>query len=161
MAVESKPWTEEEIQFIRDAWATSSAGKIASALGRTRNAIIGKVHRMGLSAAVGKVRSNPETKPPRPARKRRREAPIKIDAPSLPVCEIVPPPIAHVEISRGVHFSDVGANGCRWVIGNPEDLTCCGAPASHAGSAWCIHHRALVYVRPRKRDRSKLSKYYR
>ncbi|MCC3246701.1 GcrA family cell cycle regulator [Methylocystis sp. WRRC1] len=155
MAIVNRPWTEKEIEIVRDMWGTAaSAAEIGKLLGRTKNSVIGRAHRMGLANAA-KPQHAPITKPPRPAKAR------KPKERELSVPEIIPPPIDHIEIPEGVSFADLRANGCRWVIGNPEDLTCCGAPASHAGSAWCSHHRALVYVRPRKRDRSKLSKYYR
>jgi hypothetical protein len=44
------PWSPEEIDTLRVQWAKgASAGEISKLIGRTRNAIIGRIDRMGLS----------------------------------------------------------------------------------------------------------------
>ena len=49
-------WTEERVELLRKLWAEGlSASQIAGRLGEvTRNAVIGKVHRLGLA-----LRSSP------------------------------------------------------------------------------------------------------
>ena len=44
-------WTEERVELLKKLWADGlSASQIAAELGGiTRNAVIGKVHRLGLS----------------------------------------------------------------------------------------------------------------
>ena len=46
-------WTDERVELLKKLWADGlSASQIASKLGEvTRNAVIGKVHRLGLAAA--------------------------------------------------------------------------------------------------------------
>ncbi len=48
-------WTDERVETLKRMWAEgSSASQIAKELGQvTRNAVIGKVHRLGLSNRVG------------------------------------------------------------------------------------------------------------
>ena len=60
-------WTDERVEKLKELWAEGmSASKIAKELGGvTRNAVIGKVHRLGLSN-----RTAPAARPPR----RRRSA---------------------------------------------------------------------------------------
>lgn len=41
-------WRDDEKQFLKDSWATMSAGFIGDRLGRTRNAVIGQAHRLGM-----------------------------------------------------------------------------------------------------------------
>lgn len=43
-------WTDERIALLKQLWTRDglSAGQIAATLGVTRNAVIGKVHRLGL-----------------------------------------------------------------------------------------------------------------
>ena len=75
-------WTDERIATLRDLWEQGlSASQIATKLGNiTRNAVIGKVHRLGLSGRPSPVRSE------RPA------APVAAD---LPVVEtVVAKPVA-------------------------------------------------------------------
>jgi GcrA cell cycle regulator len=48
-------WTDERVEFLKTMWSEGkSASQIAKELGGvTRNAVIGKVHRLGLSNRVG------------------------------------------------------------------------------------------------------------
>ena len=48
-------WTDERVETLKKMWAEGqSASQIAKELGGvTRNAVIGKVHRLGLSNRVG------------------------------------------------------------------------------------------------------------
>lgn len=43
-------WTDEEVAYLRQNWLKATATEIAKALGKsfTRNAVIGKAHRLGL-----------------------------------------------------------------------------------------------------------------
>jgi len=62
-------WTEERVELLKKLWADGlSASQIAAELGGiTRNAVIGKVHRLGLS---GRAKS-PSSSGPRRGRTRR------------------------------------------------------------------------------------------
>ncbi|AMY68442.1 GcrA family cell cycle regulator [Frigidibacter mobilis] len=62
-------WTDERVETLKKMWAEGqSASQIAKELGGvTRNAVIGKVHRLGLSNRVGGPAA-PEPKPAAPAR---------------------------------------------------------------------------------------------
>lgn len=71
-------WTEDRIAFLRDNADKLSASAIADHLGCTRNAVIGKVNRLGASLAKGR---EPVETPPPPAPK--------------------PKPVPLVEIERG------------------------------------------------------------
>ena len=75
-------WTDERVELLKKMWSEGqSASQIAKELGGvTRNAVIGKVHRLGLSNRSGgaapaapapKPEPNPAAKPaPKPAAKR-------------------------------------------------------------------------------------------
>src|SRR4051794_21506942 len=61
------PWTDDRVEQLKRMWSEGlTASQIAARIGQgvTRNAVIGKVHRLGLSGRVAKVRS-PQPKPPR------------------------------------------------------------------------------------------------
>ena len=60
-------WTDERVEGLKKMWAEGkSASQIAKDLGGvTRNAVIGKVHRLGLSNRAGASTSAPEKKPSR------------------------------------------------------------------------------------------------
>jgi len=55
-------WTDERVELLKKMWVEGqSASHIAKELGGvTRNAVIGKVHRLGLSNRVGKVEAEDE-----------------------------------------------------------------------------------------------------
>lgn len=54
-------WTEERIERLRQMWGQGmSASEIADSLGDvTRNAVIGKAHRLGLSGRPSPIRRQP------------------------------------------------------------------------------------------------------
>ncbi|MCB1347960.1 MAG: GcrA family cell cycle regulator [Paracoccaceae bacterium] len=58
-------WTEERVETLKRMWAEGqSASQIAKELGGvTRNAVIGKVHRLGLSNRAGGTATAPAAKP--------------------------------------------------------------------------------------------------
>src|SRR5438874_4887521 len=66
-------WTDERVELLKKLWADGlSASQIAAELGGiTRNAVIGKVHRLGLA---GRAKS-PSSSSPRP-RKARPHSPM-------------------------------------------------------------------------------------
>lgn len=81
-------WTEERVEKLKELWTEGmSASQIAKTLGGvTRNAVIGKVHRLGLSNRAGGAPSEeakPAEKPSQPARPARpAEEPQAAEAPS-------------------------------------------------------------------------------
>jgi len=50
-----KPWSAEDDRRLVELWPTHSAGVLAKMLGMTRNAIIGRAHRMRIDKATGRV----------------------------------------------------------------------------------------------------------
>jgi GcrA cell cycle regulator len=87
-------WTEERVELLKKMWSEGqSASQIAKELGGvTRNAVIGKVHRLGLSNRTGGAGSSPakaEAKPkavPKPEPKaapRQQAAPKAEPAPEV------------------------------------------------------------------------------
>jgi GcrA cell cycle regulator len=66
-------WTDERVELLKKMWSEGqSASQIAKELGGvTRNAVIGKVHRLGLSnRAAAAVKPEPKAKPaPKPESK--------------------------------------------------------------------------------------------
>jgi GcrA cell cycle regulator len=72
-------WTDERVELLKKMWTEGqSASQIAKELGGvTRNAVIGKVHRLGLSnrAGAGAAPSAPAASPAKPAAKEKPAAP--------------------------------------------------------------------------------------
>ncbi len=78
-------WTDERVETLKKMWAEGqSASQIAKELGGvTRNAVIGKVHRLGLSNRVGAGKAEEEEGDPVLA----TAAPLWADPPAPPAAE--------------------------------------------------------------------------
>ncbi|WP_426035434.1 GcrA family cell cycle regulator [Cypionkella sp. TWP1-2-1b2] len=79
-------WTDERVETLKKMWAEGqSASQIAKELGGvTRNAVIGKVHRLGLSNRVGGgavEADEPEVAAPTPLRPGPSPKPVIVEAP--------------------------------------------------------------------------------
>ena len=84
-------WTEERVELLKKMWGEGqSASQIAKELGSvTRNAVIGKVHRLGLSNRNGGGGSKPAAKEAKPA----KEAPAKAAAAAAPAPQPAAAPV--------------------------------------------------------------------
>ncbi|WP_323005047.1 GcrA family cell cycle regulator [Pseudorhodobacter sp.] len=72
-------WTDERVETLKKMWAEGqSASQIAKELGGvTRNAVIGKVHRLGLSNRVTGAPVKEEPEAPAPVAPPQPEAPVR------------------------------------------------------------------------------------
>jgi GcrA cell cycle regulator len=70
-------WTDERVELLKKMWSEGqSASQIAKELGGvTRNAVIGKVHRLGLSNRNGGATGEAQPTPPKPEPANARSAP--------------------------------------------------------------------------------------
>ncbi|MCX2723672.1 GcrA family cell cycle regulator [Roseibium salinum] len=166
-------WTNERVELLKKLWSDGlSASQIAGELGGvTRNAVIGKVHRLGLSGRA-KTASNPSkqrrARPNAPAGTSAPKKPaaqpqsigataLKADYAPAPVAEAKPEPIAElVPISQRATILTLTERTCKWPIGDPatDDFYFCGRQ-SDAGVPYCAHHCKIAYqpVADRRRDR--------
>jgi len=154
-------WTDERVEQLKKMWldglsASQIAGELAN--GITRNAVIGKVHRLGLSGRV-------KTPVPAPARARPKtgeddHAPITpvihgnlaLAAEVRPVPAPAPAPRAPGEdvvipISERVSIMELRESMCRWPLGDPtsSDFRYCGAKMQIGLGPYCAHHARIAY----------------
>ena len=127
-------WSKERIVELKQLWAEGlSSGQIAKKMGGlSRNAILGKVHRLGLPT---RERSYAPTKP----RKLKMSGLVpRIKAQKEKVNPMLPP-------EGGVAFMDLKSHHCREVIGwdpPPQALArYCGALQASDSSYCREHHR--------------------
>jgi GcrA cell cycle regulator len=168
-------WTDERVELLKKLWSDGlSASAIAAELGSvTRNAVIGKVHRLGLSGRA-KAAAPPQPRRPKPTRApshpMRTTAFIRgntVLAPDLaPVVDAEPQPIAEhrpvedviIPMSERVTIMELREQMCRWPLGDPgrEDFRFCGGRIA-PGGPYCGHHAAIAYqpVLDRRRDRER------
>lgn len=147
-------WTDDRIEILGALWREGlSAAQIARRLagGVTRNAVIGKIHRLGLAGRLQPSRPGGRgpSRPPRaPSPPRARPVSPARPAPSIDV-ETQGPGLATM--------LSVSAHACRWPIGDPKDegFSLCGRPARRG--AFCLDHGALAYCRPEREHLLKLA----
>ena len=150
-------WTDERVELLKKLWADGlSASQIAAELGGiTRNAVIGKVHRLGLS---GRAKTT-STATPRPRKPRAPSHPATMfhthGATALKPVALSEVDIAPV-IQRETYLEPVSCERvtimelrecmCRWPIGDPgsADFRFCGS-RSNSGSPYCSYHAQLAY----------------
>lgn len=134
-------WPEDRVETLKRLWRDGlSASVIGRRLGVSRNAVLGKIHRLGLSNR-GMVRTARPVVPKVP-RPRRPPAPPRVAA--LPSW---PPPAAIENIGRGLvaRLEAIPAHGCHFPMGDPksEDFAFCGRPVRR--DPYCDEHRRVAY----------------
>lgn len=163
-------WTDERIALLTKLWTDGlTASQIAAALGEetTRNAVIGKAHRLGLSGRPSPVRTPRPARVTamRPSKPRVLNSPERLAQMTRPA-EIMPPrateapartviPLAEIPVGPGVTLLKVTDKMCKWPIGHPGDegFRFCGSH-SREGSPYCEGHAQMAYQpMPSKRER--------
>jgi len=148
-------WTEDRVEILSKLWAEGlSASQIAKQLGGvTRNAVIGKVHRLGLSGRAKP--SRPVKRAPRATSTRARTT--KPATPRLPrrVAPIpAPVPLEAKQLPDGKYATilTITEHMCKWPIGDPStsDFRFCGRGTDKA-EPYCKAHAQLAYQPARRR----------
>jgi GcrA cell cycle regulator len=146
-------WTEERIEKLKEHWAEGfSASQISGLMGAaSRSAIIGKVHRLGLSGRIVKTRKIAKRRRPSRLASLRNFTP----RPTMKLASYTPPPPSETDVAR-VSFNQLDKTHCKWIIGDPSELgqdqpMFCGAERVE-GLPYCRDHaiRALDPVKLRK-----------
>ncbi|MBX6426210.1 MAG: GcrA cell cycle regulator [Variibacter sp.] len=162
-------WTEERVELLKKLWAEGlSASQIAAELGGiTRNAVIGKVHRLGLSGrAKAPSASVPRQRKPRAAAAFRPARPATRGNTALaPLAFIEAEPEIEPEPQLVDNVIPMGQRctilqlteaTCHWPIGDPStpDFFFCGG-RTVTGLPYCGYHCRIAYqpVQDRRRDR--------
>ena len=161
-------WTDERVETLKKLWQEGhSASQIAKQLGGvTRNAVIGKVHRLGLSGrAAPSQPTRPLYKPARPSRpaasasphaERPAAQPIRRTEPVLARPVISAAVVPYVESPGTATVLTLGAKMCKWPIGDPSSVnfSFCGR-RSDDGTPYCVEHGRVAYQpsqKAKKRD---------
>jgi GcrA cell cycle regulator len=159
-------WTDDRVELLTKLWADGlSASQIAGRLGGvTRNAVIGKVHRLGLS---GRATSSRSSAPRRAHTPRQHRAPsitfgtrgnvalkpsyeAEYQPALAPVVELVIP------LHERASILTLNESMCRWPIGDPteEDFHFCGRNKEGV-VPYCEHHARMAYQPAQSRRRDK------
>ena len=169
-------WTDERVELLKKMWGEGqSASRSAKELGEgTRNAVIGKVHRLGLSNrattttksdAKAKAAPKQETKaaPKSPSPPKEPE-PKPVVTPAqrqiIPAGQPLPPQPSANEISpealakvseiekkaKKISLLELTERTCKWPVGDPatDDFWFCGLP-TQAGKPYCEAHVGVAF----------------
>jgi GcrA cell cycle regulator len=161
-------WTEDRVEILKKLWTEGlSASQIAKQLGGvTRNAVIGKVHRLGLagraapsrpvkriSVPIARPRPAPlsdqvvaAAKAARLAEIARAESAAQAARAPMPAFNPVKPKPRPTRDGEIIGVLQLGAHMCKWPIGDPGDVDF-GFCGSHCeGSAvYCEEHAAIAF----------------
>ncbi len=160
-------WTDERVELLKKLWIDGlSASQIAKQLGSvTRNAVIGKVHRLGLAGRA---------MPSRPVKRVAvKVKPVVLSVAKETIAKPIAKPViedapAKREIIAGrpvpadthaleaankrthdgalIGVLDLGRNMCKWPIGDPTDpdFGFCGSK-THGDWPYCKDHGEIAY----------------
>ncbi len=118
-------WTAEKIKQLKKLWLKGkSTVEIGKELGISKNAVVGKVHRLELAARPSPIKR--ETKKSTTPKQRIIKKDLK---------------------PQNITLMDLKLNSCRWPIGDPkdDDFHFCGAD-SVTGKPYCAEHCKLAYT---------------
>ena len=148
-------WTEERVEILKKLWAEGlSAAQIANKIGGvTRNAVIGKVHRLGLSGRATPAKPQRGCTPT----PERKEVENGAAAPREEVKSVIPEPefIAPLVLDTGdaATVATIQKNMCKWPIGDParDDFHFCGQ-STLSGKSYCAYHAHMAFQPPQRRE---------
>jgi GcrA cell cycle regulator len=153
-------WNDTIIAELRGLWSAGlSTAEIGRRLGISKNAVVGKAHRLDLSPRPSPIRRqerDPNAPPPAP----RAVGPTLAPLPSRPAPAPMPAPQAAAPVAKAppprrltaVAAPVVRVSACCWPIGEPgkPSFHFCDAVAVH-GKPYCSEHAQLAYVKIRDR----------
>ncbi len=164
-------WTEQQIQALKKMWGNGySASDIAKTLGGglTRNAVIGKAHRLKLSSRPSPIAAGGEmpmkvggnvlptmTKISKKRSMLRPLPPVQMpEAVARPVAREAFKPIEQIKRTEGIAVTKAGERHCRWPIGDPRspEFRFCGCP-SYEGLPYCVDHARVAYQTVSRKSR--------
>ena len=148
------PWDENNVTKLRELWdqglPTAQIGKL---LGFTKNAVVGKAHRIGLERRPSPIRRTAV----KPDRKKAR-------SPVMPKLNFENKQDEVNQKNEVSNFQPVVKNllnlstkrGCEWPQGHPDeaDFHFCGKDRFE-DKPYCLDHCAVAYVIPEKEENEK------
>ena len=151
----TSPWTPERIEQLKSCFAAGmTCSEIGAAIGVSRNAVIGKIHRLGLSGERPAGARARATDCPLRARHPRRSTQrhlLRLAYARAPLGEEVSLDTAIVSL-HPCSLIDIADRQCRWPIGDPAstDFLFCGNDAIN-GFTYCLGHARMAYRVPQRR----------
>ncbi len=144
-------WTDERVTLLRQLWGEGkTAAEIAKELGEgvTRNAVIGKAHRLKLASRISPIQQNNKKAA---LKKKVEKAKTKVSIAATRQ-QIVKAVTEKKRTEPAVKLEKLTENMCRWPLGDPKDVNFgfCGCK-SETGLPYCAEHAVLAYQIPTKK----------
>ena len=153
-------WTDDAIRELRRLWSEGySTAEIGRRMGISKNAVVGKAHRLDLPARPSPIRTGKSPRPPRAPRR----PPVPKLADTMPLSSLrggnipttgerialTPAPTRRVAIAQ----RRIGSHPCCWPIGEPGTpaFRFCDDPAP-LDVPYCDEHARRAYKPRRRRD---------
>lgn len=136
-------WTAQTTELLVTMWQKGKSTReimetiCATGYQLTRNAVIGKAHRLGLSMHIKESAWSASTTrdPVRVVRRSRFQR-----KPAIPVPPPEPPSVGGIHI---MELEDIRVDHkCRFVLGEPRDLMFCGVKTVD-NKSWCADHMKI------------------
>lgn len=157
-------WNDETIARIRALWSEGhSTAEIGRRMGISKNAVVGKAHRLNLPARPSPIRRgtgekrattrSPIRRVTGPTLPALQSVPRPVQAPPAPVTFTSPPKAPVVLRTVAAQLRPSGRiSSCCWPLGEPgtPEFHFCGDPTMPA-KPYCDEHAALAYVKVRDR----------
>ncbi len=158
-------WTDDRVETLRKLWLDGhSASQIAAELGGvTRNAVIGKVHRLGLSGRGQPTSSIKRVRRPRQSTHRRQprartvgNTALKLDCDIAAHADLRPLDDIVVPIAKKLSIEMLTERTCKWPIGDPthDDFHFCGHDSVET-APYCEYHARVAFQAPEPRRRQR------
>lgn len=154
-------WTDEMVEGLKKMWKQGlTTNEIAKNLGVSKNSIVGKVHRLNLTARPSPIKKKEEATnaksasaaiapeiPAPTAKPLKKAATVSVNADAKP---------AGFEKTSGssacLKLTELDNHTCRWPIGDPRDDNFCFCGKKiRSGQTYCEEHAAMAYVKPGKK----------
>lgn len=149
-------WTDEAVEELKRMWDRGmTTGQIAKALNVTKNSIIGKVHRLCLTARPSPIKKSSAPKTDKKtvvAGKTTKNEKNTATAASKQACSPSSSAAAPLNEETNIPLVKLDNHTCRWPLGDPrdDDFCFCGKHVK-TGQTYCEEHAAIAYVKPGKK----------
>ena len=134
-------WTDEQVEELKRLWEKGlTTGEIGKALGVSKNAVVGKAHRLGLNGRPSPIRRGDEETEETVSEAVEKKKETKAAASKKSTAK-------EKEKRKLFTVNDLTSTSCRWPIGDPkdEDFHFCGKEAL-PDKPYCAEHAAIAYV---------------